>query len=163
MNILDENVVETQCRFLRKWRIRFRQIGFGLGSEGMKDNEIISLLNDLTRPTFFTRDNDFFDRNLCHAGYCLVHTSVEKTKSLSSRVTCLGTRSSTPRRNGWVQWSGFLMLGFWSGVFIQRRHNVLTGQIRFPRMCPYGEKSAQQQLFIRMTFSQKSMGRKKAV
>jgi len=80
MNILDENVVETQCPLLRKWRIRFRQIGFGLGSEGMKDNEIISLLHDLTRPTFFTRDDDFFDRDLCHAGYCLVHTSVEKNE-----------------------------------------------------------------------------------
>ena len=80
MNILDENVVETQCPLLRKWRIRFRQIGFGLGSEGMKDNEIISLLQDLTRPTFFTRDDDFFDRDLCHAGYCLVHTSVEKNE-----------------------------------------------------------------------------------
>lgn len=80
MNILDENVVETQCRLLRKWRIRFLQIGFGLGSEGMKDNEIISLLHDLTRPMFFTRDDDFFDRNLCHAGYCLVHTSVEKNE-----------------------------------------------------------------------------------
>jgi len=46
----------------------------------MKDNEIISLLHDLTRPTFFTRDDDFFDRDLCHAGYCLVHTSVEKNE-----------------------------------------------------------------------------------
>ena len=37
MNILDENVIETQSRLLRKWRIRFRQIGFGVGKEGMKD------------------------------------------------------------------------------------------------------------------------------
>ena len=49
MNVLDENVVETQCRLLRKWRIRFRQIGFGVGREGMKDSEIISLLHDLSR------------------------------------------------------------------------------------------------------------------
>ncbi len=55
MNILDENIVETQCRLLRKWRIRFRQIGFGVGREGMKDSEIISLLHDLASPTFITR------------------------------------------------------------------------------------------------------------
>jgi hypothetical protein len=46
----------------------------------MKDTEIISLLHDLTHPTFFTRDDDFFDRNLCHASYCLVYTSVEKNE-----------------------------------------------------------------------------------
>ncbi len=80
MNILDENVVETQCRLFRKWRIRFRQIGFGVGREGMKDIEIISLLHDLARPTFFTRDDDFFERNLCHTGYCLVYTAVEKNE-----------------------------------------------------------------------------------
>lgn len=80
MNILDENVVETQCRLLRKWRIRFRQIGFGVGREGMKDIEIISLLHDLPRPTFLTRDDDFFERNLCHTGYCLVYTAVQKNE-----------------------------------------------------------------------------------
>jgi hypothetical protein len=46
----------------------------------MKDSEIISLLHDLTRPTFFTRDDDFFERNLRHARYCLVHTVVEKNE-----------------------------------------------------------------------------------
>ncbi len=80
MNILDENVIETQGRLLRKWRIRFRQIGFGIGKEGMKDSEIISLLHNLNRPTFFTRDDDFFERNLCHEGYCLVNTAVEKNE-----------------------------------------------------------------------------------
>ncbi len=80
MNIMDENVVDTQCRFLRKWRIKFRQIGLGVGKKGMKDSEIIVLLHDLNRPTFFTRDDDFFERNLCHASYCLVHTAVGKNE-----------------------------------------------------------------------------------
>jgi hypothetical protein len=80
MNVLDENVVETQCRLFRKWRVRFQQIGFGIGSEGMKDSEIISLLHDLASPTFITRDADFFERNLCHAGYCLVYAAVEKNE-----------------------------------------------------------------------------------
>ena len=46
----------------------------------MKDIEIISLLHDLARPTFFTRDDDFFKRNLRHTGYCLVYTAVEKNE-----------------------------------------------------------------------------------
>ena len=46
----------------------------------MKDSEIISLLHDLNRPTFFTRDDDFFERHLCHVDYCLVHTAVHKNE-----------------------------------------------------------------------------------
>jgi hypothetical protein len=32
----------------------------------------------LDRPTFFTLDGDFYDRHLCHEGYCLVHLDVEE-------------------------------------------------------------------------------------
>ena len=58
MNILDENIIDNQCQLLRKWRISFRQVGFGAGRSGMKDKEIISLLHQFRRPTFFTRDDD---------------------------------------------------------------------------------------------------------
>lgn len=80
MNILDENIIETQCRILRAWRIRYRQIGSDIGTVGMKDMEIVSLLHNQNRPTFFTRDDDFFERSLSHPGYCLVHTAVEKNE-----------------------------------------------------------------------------------
>jgi len=30
----------------------------------------------LRRPTFFTRDEDFYKPNLRHSGYCLVHLDV---------------------------------------------------------------------------------------
>lgn len=80
MNLLDENVVETQCRLLRKWRIRYRQIGVDVGRQGMKDKEIVALLHDLSDPTFFTRDDDFFERSLTHPGYCLVNTVVDKNE-----------------------------------------------------------------------------------
>ena len=46
----------------------------------MKDREIVSLLHNQNRPTFFNRDDDFFDRSLCHPGYCLVNTAVEKNE-----------------------------------------------------------------------------------
>jgi hypothetical protein len=63
---------------LWSWRIQFRQIGFEFGRPGIKDREIIPLLHSLRRTTFFTRDDDFFDRKLCHAKYCLVHLAVRK-------------------------------------------------------------------------------------
>src|SRR5260370_26609919 len=78
MNILDENVPESQRSWLRKKRVSIRQIGYDIGRKGMKDREIISLLHQLDRPTFFTLDGDFYDRRLCHKGYCLVHLDLEE-------------------------------------------------------------------------------------
>jgi hypothetical protein len=78
MNILDENFPESQAALLRGWRIAFRQIGQDIGRMGMKDDEIIPLLHQLDRPTFFTLDGDFYDRRLCHNGYCLVHLDIEE-------------------------------------------------------------------------------------
>ena len=78
MNILDENVLKNQRQILQSWRISIRQIGYDVGRKGMKDDEIIPFLHSLSRPTFFTRDLGFYDRNLCHAGYCLVCMAVGK-------------------------------------------------------------------------------------
>jgi hypothetical protein len=44
----------------------------------MKDQEILTLLHCLRRPTFFTRDEDFYGRRLCHARHCLVYLAVAK-------------------------------------------------------------------------------------
>ena len=44
----------------------------------MKDEEIISLLHKLRRPTFFTRDDDFYHLELCHAKYCVVYLAIRK-------------------------------------------------------------------------------------
>jgi hypothetical protein len=79
MIILDENIPEDQCRLLRKWRVRFRQIGQGVGRQGMKDQEhILPLLHKLDRPTFFTRDLGFFDPESRHPSYCLVCLDVNQ-------------------------------------------------------------------------------------
>jgi hypothetical protein len=53
-------------------------MGYDVGRQGMKDQEIIALLHRLRRPTFFTRDEDFYARRLCHARYCLVYMAVAK-------------------------------------------------------------------------------------
>ena len=77
MNVLDENIPESQRRLLQTKRIRVCQIGRDVGRKGMKDDEIIPLLHQLDRPTFFTLDGDFYNRRLCHEAYCLVHLKVE--------------------------------------------------------------------------------------
>jgi hypothetical protein len=78
VNILDENIIDNQRRQLKSWRISVRQIGYEVGRKGMKDREIIPFLHQLSQPTFFTRDDDFYERRLCHARYCLVHLDVRK-------------------------------------------------------------------------------------
>ena len=76
MNILDENILESQRQTLRSWRIRVRQIGKDVDRKGMKDDELIPFLLDQRRPTFFTRDLGFYERTLCHGRYCLVCLAV---------------------------------------------------------------------------------------
>lgn len=63
MNILDENIINTQCHVLRSWRIPFRQLGDTIGQKGLKDEEIISLLHKTKNSTFFSRDDDFLIEN----------------------------------------------------------------------------------------------------
>ena len=83
MNILDENIPESQRQLLRSWRIRVRQIGYEVGRGGMKDDRIIPLLHLLKRPTFFTRDVGFYDHRLCHLHYCLVYLAVSQYEAAS--------------------------------------------------------------------------------
>jgi len=78
MNVLDENIPRNQRQLLRGWRIPIRQIGYDIGRKGIKDDEIIPLLHQLGRPTFFTRDSGFYERRLCYARYCLVYLAVDK-------------------------------------------------------------------------------------
>lgn len=78
MNILDENIVVSQRKLLDEWKIHFRRIGGAVGWLGMKDGEdVIPLLHHLKKPTFFTRDQDFYHPKLRHAKYCLVFLDVE--------------------------------------------------------------------------------------
>ena len=78
MNVLDEQILENQRQLLRSWRIPVRQIGCDIGRMGLKDREIIPLLLQLRKPTFFSLDFDFFERRLCHAKYAIVCMDVRK-------------------------------------------------------------------------------------
>lgn len=82
MNILDENIDSVARKQLRSFKVRFRHIGSDIGHSGMKDlNDVIPLLHNLRRPTFFTRDGDFYSRTLLHARYCLVYLDVRASES----------------------------------------------------------------------------------
>ena len=72
MIILDENVSKSQRRLLLDWHIPVRQVGYDIGRVGMQDEEIIRLLHQLRRSTFFTFDLDFYKRTLRHQSYCIV-------------------------------------------------------------------------------------------
>jgi hypothetical protein len=80
MNLLDENVRKDQVADLRRKRISVKKIGEDIGRTGMKDREIIPLLHQLNRPTFFTLDADFYSPRLRHQGYCLVYLDVGDTE-----------------------------------------------------------------------------------
>ncbi len=76
MNVLDENILESQRQLLRSWRIPVRQIGQELGHKGMPDEEILPFLLTLPAPTFFTRDLGLGEWSSCHVRYCLVTLAV---------------------------------------------------------------------------------------
>ena len=81
MNILDEQIPESQRQLLRSWRVPVRQIGHDVGQKGLKDYQIIPFLLQRRRATFFTLDFDFYRRDLCHTRYCLVCMSVKKEEA----------------------------------------------------------------------------------
>jgi hypothetical protein len=73
---------------------RSNKIAFEIGREGLKDDEIIPLLHQLNKPTFFTLDDDFFKRQLCHAQYCLIYLDVAQYG-----ITAFNRGRSTPAFN----------------------------------------------------------------
>jgi hypothetical protein len=73
---LDENVYEDQRAKLRQWGVHLVHIGHDVGRQGMQDGVIIPFLRSMRRPTFVSRDADFFDKSLCSDGYCLMWLDV---------------------------------------------------------------------------------------
>jgi len=115
VNILDENIIDNQRRLLNSWRIPVRQVGYEVGRKGMKDHEIIPFLHQLNQPTFFTRDDDFYERRLCHAGYCLVYLDVRKEEvaTFVRRVLRQQAFKTKAKRMGNVIRASHVGLTFW--------------------------------------------------
>lgn len=81
MNVLDENIVASQRHLLQKWKIKFHQIGHDIARSGIQDEEIIPFLHKLGSVTFFTLDDDYYYRQLCHKNYCLVYLDVNDNEA----------------------------------------------------------------------------------
>ena len=76
MLVIDENISEIEVWRLREWSLAVRQIGPDVAKLGLGDDNILPLLHKLKRPTFFTRDRDFWKPALRHMGYCLVFLDI---------------------------------------------------------------------------------------
>lgn len=115
MNIIDEQILESQRQMVRSWRIPVRQIGFDIGHKGLKDNEIIPLLLELRRPTFFTLDFDFFHNHLCHAKYAIVCMDVRKHEAAIyvRRLLHHPEFNTAAKRMGCVIRLSSLRIGLW--------------------------------------------------
>jgi hypothetical protein len=72
VNVLDENILESQRQLLRSWGIPDRQIVLNVGRKGLADEDILPLLLTLSHPTLFTRDLGLAAGSFVHARYCLV-------------------------------------------------------------------------------------------
>ena len=81
MNLLDENFPDDQRRLLESKGIRVQKIGRGIGRRGIDDTDIIPLLHQMRKTTFFSLDEDFYHRRWCHRAYCLVYLDIAETKA----------------------------------------------------------------------------------
>jgi hypothetical protein len=77
MIVLDENIRGSHADLLRTQGIANRKIGADLTPKGTSDSDIIPILHRLKQPTFFTHDLDFWNPELLHASYCIVHLYVK--------------------------------------------------------------------------------------
>lgn len=78
MYLLDENITKDQKDILGGWRIRVKQIGVDFKTKGIKDEQIITFIQQMSGVLFLTRDSDFFSKEYCHSKYCIVYLDVEK-------------------------------------------------------------------------------------
>ncbi len=116
MIVLDHNIPEDQAEQLRRWRVRFRQIGFEVGRPEWDDQqEILRYLHTAKRVTFFTRDLGFFRRRLCHSNYCLVVLAVPvlETALYIRRLLRHATLKTRVKRQGKVVRVSTGKIAFW--------------------------------------------------
>ncbi|MCX6022736.1 MAG: hypothetical protein NTZ05_13615 [Chloroflexi bacterium] len=115
MNILDENIEKKQRLTLQGLGVHARQVGIDFGRLGLKDYEILPLLQRLSRPTFFTCDADFYKRDFCHQRYCLVFFDIDadEVASFVRRFLRHPDYRTQAQRMGKVFWVTDTGIRFW--------------------------------------------------
>jgi hypothetical protein len=111
VNVLDEDIPKGQRLLLGAGACPPDRHHTGAG---MADEAITPMLLRRRRPTFFTRDEGFYDRSLCHAGYSLIYLDVNKyetavfirrvlrQKDLNTQVKRMGTVVRVSAAGLWV-------------------------------------------------------------
>jgi hypothetical protein len=127
VNLLDENIPDGQRDQLRHWRIRVQKLGRDVATKGIQDDQVVPLLQSLTRVTFFTLDRDFADPSLCHSTYCLVYLDVadDEVARFVRRIL------QHPNLNTHAKRMGAVVRASHVGVRIWRR-NVTEQQFAWP-------------------------------
>jgi hypothetical protein len=128
VNVLDENILESQRQLLRSWRMPVRQIGHELGRKGMQDEEIIPYLLTLRRPTLFTRDLGFYSRTLCLPRYSLVILAVGQYEAAHFVRRVLGT----PDFNTQAKRMGAVVRVTHNGLTVWRLHAEREVRLAWP-------------------------------
>jgi hypothetical protein len=129
VNILDENVPLEQRDLLRAWGIRCRVVGQDIARLSVGDDDILALLHRLKQPTFFTRDEDFFGRQLCHPSYSLVWLNVAAEEAgLFVRRVLQQTRFATK-----AQRMGTVVRAHHDGLEFWELHRTALQRLRWPR------------------------------
>lgn len=129
MNVLDENVLASQRAQLLRWNVPIRQIGMELGHKGMKDEALTPFLLRLRRPAFFTRDEGFYRRSLCHPGYCLVYLGIEGEQAAHLVRALL----RHPKVRSWVQRDGRVIRVSTQGISMWEGHAAAEETCQWPK------------------------------
>jgi len=129
VNVLDENVPLEQRDLLRAWGIPCRMVGQDIARSSLGDDDIVALLHRLKQPTFFTRDEDFFDSKLLHPAYGLVWLDVaaEEAGLFVRRLLRHPRFATKAHRLGMVVRVHHDGLEFWE------RHRAELKRLRWPR------------------------------
>lgn len=127
MILLDENLFESQRQQLSLWRIRVHQIGNEVARKGLQDDEIVALLRTLRRPTFFSRDRDFFKKSLCHDRFCIVYLDVRPLEVAKFVRSVLRHREF----KSWSLRKGCVARVTTSSILVWRRHGARVIRFRW--------------------------------
>ena len=129
MNLLDENIPLDQRDLLRAWGIPCRVVGQDIAQLSIGDDNLVVLLQHLKQPTLFTRDEDFFERELCHPGYGLFWLDVapEEAALFVRRVLQHPRFATKASRLGIVARAHHDGLQFWQRNRAARQRAVWSG------------------------------------
>lgn len=127
MNILDENVLESQRQLLIKWRVPFRQIGYEVGRKGMDDEQIIPFCLRCLARLSSRRTGIITSRGCATPSIAWLSQMSDALNALPLFVVCCGILNATLKPNAWALSFGCHIDDLQCGVSMQKRKCISTG------------------------------------